>query len=370
MMMKLGATNGVVITGKEGMMEAKQRKNKYPPNLFMRRGSWYYSFIYKHQRYSGCLGPLSLTMAKEELHRRKTEAIEHRLRPGKTPDLLFEKFMDEFLVISKNVRNPVSARPLLRYFSGKRLSQITPWLVEKYKNERRKEVAPATVNRELAALKHLFNLALRAQKSTGTNPVKEVKFMQENNQRTRTLLPEEEDLLLESAAAVSPYLRSLILLALHTGARLGEILNLRWKDVDPVKNLLTFVKTKNGYSRSVPLNRKAQEVIEELRKRNADKEYLFPGATVPSIEWHFKKSRTMAGIMDFRFHDLRHTFATRLAGLGADPFVLKELLGHRTMAMTARYINPLGETKRRAVEMLEKVTSKVTSLAEISGVGR
>jgi len=350
-------------------MENGRRKNKYPRNLFLRKSSWYYSFKLKGQRYAGCLGPISKTLATEEICKLKANALNQRLRPGKTQDPLFEKFMEEFLAQSTNVRDRVSLKPLLGYFGGKKLSHINPWQVEKFKSERSKEVAPATVNRELACLKHFFNLAIKAKKSA-ENPAKEVKLMKEDNQRTRTLLPEEEVKLMEAAGAVSPYLRSLILLALNTGARLGEILNLRWKDVDPVKNLLTFVKTKNGHSRSVPLNRKAQEVIEELRRRSTGKEYLFPGATVPSVEWHFRKVRETAGIPDFRFHDLRHSFATRLASLGSDAFVLKELLGHRTMAMTARYINPLGETKRRAVEMLDGVTSIFTSVAKTGEVGR
>ncbi|MDD5068928.1 MAG: site-specific integrase [Candidatus Pacebacteria bacterium] len=305
-------------------------------------------------------------MAKEELHRKKAAAIEQRLRPGKMQDPKFEVFMEEFLQQNHNVRNPISSKPLLRYFSGKKLSQINAWIVGKYKNERRKEVSPPTVNRELACLKALFSIAVRAKKST-TNPVKEIKLYPENKGRTRVLSPGEEVRLMEAAEKVAPYLRNFLYILLYTGARLSELLGLKWADIDWIKNNFTFNKTKNGFSRTIPVNKKVQAVIHELRARPKDGDHVFPGLTVGRIERDFKKARETADIPNFRIHDLRHSFATREAAKRVSSYTLQALLGHRTAAMVSRYINPQEDEMRKAVERLDEneVTPIFTSLAEI-----
>ena len=345
------------------------KKVKNPKNLYLRGNSWYFNFRYEGKRYNGRIGPVSRTVAIEQLHRRQAEAIEKRFKPGKTLDPHFEIFMGEFLTQNHNVRNPISSKPLLRYFTGKRLSNINPWMVEKYKAERSKEVSPATINRELACLKHFFTMAVRAGKAV-SNPVKEVRLYPENNQRKRILLPEEEANLLEIAKIISPYLRNFIILALNTGARLGEIINLKWTDIDLKKDNITLNKTKSGYSRIIPINKQTRQIIDELKSNKKNDDFLFPGVTIPMMEFSFKKARKIANLPDLRIHDLRHTHATRLAEMGINPFAIKELLGHRSMAMVMRYVNPLEQEKRKAVEMLDRVTTNLTTIGKVSEIGK
>ena len=113
------------------MEEGKpSKKKKYPKNLYLRGKNWYYDFIYKGTRYVGKIGPVTKTIANERLQVKKAKVIEKLFTPQKEEpeDPLFEKFMEEFLEQNHNVRNPVSSKPLLKYFSGKSLSQINQWI--------------------------------------------------------------------------------------------------------------------------------------------------------------------------------------------------------------------------------------------------
>src|SRR5262249_52924100 len=175
----------------------------------------------------GCFGPVSRTVAKEELARKKTAVIEQKLNPVKArKSPKFEAFTTDYLEWSKANKKPrsherdltslVALRP---FFSGKSLSDITPWLIEKYKKKRKeKGKSNQTVNLELACLKTIFSKAVTWKKAT-ENPVKEVKMLRVNNARIRFLDEEEEVRLL---AECKGYLHDIIVTALHTGFRRNE----------------------------------------------------------------------------------------------------------------------------------------------------
>jgi integrase len=158
------------------------------------------------------------------------------------------------------LRDEQMLRSLTAFFGKERqLREILPADIEGFKLYRRKEVSGSTVNRELALLKRMFNLATAWDDYLGSNPVKKVKFFQEINQGNRVLSAEEENKLLSFA---TPYIQDIVIFALHTGLRIGEILSLTWKGVDLEKNLLTVFAQKTQKNREIPINTKTRAVLQ------------------------------------------------------------------------------------------------------------
>lgn len=195
----------------------------------------------------------------------------------------------------------------------------------------------------------MFTMAIKWGKAE-KNPVKGVKLFKEENISQRILSDQEISALLASCC---DHTRDMVLLALNTGMRRGEILNLKWEQVDLNYGYVTVIKTKSGKERKIPLNRKAWDM---LINRPKDGIFVFDNAGQPfgSVKRSFNTALKKAGIGYCRFHDLRHTFATKLVLAGVSLPEVMELLGHSTIEMTMRYSHPTSDSKRRAVELLEK----------------
>jgi integrase len=234
-------------------------------------------------------------------------------------------------------------------FASYSLSRITPELVG---NERQvllttpsssgKKRTPATVNRYVASLSSLFSYAVRDLRWINESPCRNLMKLKETPGRDRVLSEEEiARLLIASKESKSPYLYCIVLIAITTGARQGEILNLEWKDID-FKNKIAFLKeTKNGKPRSIPL---VEPVIDELQNlyhtRNPHKSLVFASRTAfgkVDIKKAWRSALKRAEIHDCRAHDMRHTFATLAAGQGASNLELATAMGHRTLEMLQRY---------------------------------
>jgi integrase len=171
--------------------------------------------------------------------------------------------------------------------------------------------------------------------------------------RVRFLSDEERTGLLHVCrGSHNPYLYTVVVLALSTGARKGELLSLRWSDVDLKRRVLTFRETKNGETRSVPLTGNGFAVIaQHFKVRRLDTPLVFPdrtGMRPLGIRGAFDNAVERSGIADFHFHDLRHTFASYLAMNGASLLEIAEVLGHKTLAMVKRYAH-LSEAHTRGV---------------------
>jgi integrase len=171
--------------------------------------------------------------------------------------------------------------------------------------------------------------------------------------RVRFLSDEERHQLLEACqASRNPYLYIVVMLALATGARRGELLSLRWPDVDLRRRMLTLRETKNGETRAVPLTGNGFAVLAQHAKvRRLDTSLVFPdrtGTRPLGIRGAFDNAVERAGIADFHFHDLRHSFASYLAMNGASLLEIAEVLGHKTLAMVKRYAH-LSEAHTRSV---------------------
>ncbi len=218
----------------------------------------------------------------------------------------------------------------------------------KYQGRDARDVPMATVNRELGCLKHMFTMAIKWGKAAH-NPVKGVKLFKEEN-ITQRILSDAEINSLQSACP--EHTRDMIILALNTGMRRGEILNLKWEQVNLKQGYIIVIKTKSGKQRTIPLNRTA---LDMLRNRPKDGIFVYNNEGKPygSVKKSLSTALRKLGLGHCRFHDLRHTFATRLVLAGVSLPVVKELLGHSTIEMTMRYAHPTPDSKRAAVDMLE-----------------
>ena len=132
----------------------------------------------------------------------------------------------------------------------------------------------------------------------------------------------------------------------------GEILSLLWKDVDFFRKLVMVVKSKNGGKRGIPMSQTLLDTLKEMNKVVDISSRVFP-ISVRSLREAYDKTLRKARIEDFHFHDLRHTFATRLVQNGVDVYKVKELLGHRTINMTLRYAHHYPESLRSSVTVLD-----------------
>jgi integrase len=171
--------------------------------------------------------------------------------------------------------------------------------------------------------------------------------MSEQNQVVERILSsaEEQRLLDECSERLKP----VVVLALHTGMRKSELLNLKWKNIDFVKKMILVEHTKSGRARRIPMNETAEAELLALKSRNGT-ERVFPYASIRSA---WEGARKRAGLVGLRFHDLRHTFATRLIERGVDPVRVQRLLGHSTLLVTQRYLHASDVGLRNAVAQLD-----------------
>jgi integrase len=196
------------------------------------------------------------------------------------------------------------------------------------------------------------------------NPVKRVHLYREQNARTRDLRDDEEALLL---ACCSPLLGPLVITALHTGFRASELRSLTWDDVDVRHRMITVRAgyAKNGEARSVPMNQLLTDTLKSVKLAHNQGDWVFcnrDGMPYRSFRSAFERAVRKAEVKDFTFHDLRHTFASRLVMAGVDLPTVKELLGHRDISMTMRYTHLSSDHKQTAVGKLEQFAVKVPAM--------
>lgn len=206
-----------------------------------------------------------------------------------------------------------------------------------------KERSPATVKRYLMVLSHLFTIATKEWGWVESNPVTNVMKPKEPKGRVRYLKEDERDRLLEACAeSRSPHLYPAVVIALWTGMRRGEILGLRWEDVDFERSRVTLHDTKNADRRVVPMVGPALDALMKHRTlRSGPRDLVFPAQSDPrqpaDIRNAWESAVKRAELENFRFHDLRHTAASYLAMSGASLAEIAEVLGHKTLSMVKRY---------------------------------
>jgi len=234
-----------------------------------------------------------------------------------------------------------------KYLGAYMLSNITPSAITDARNKlaaeknRGIDKSPATINRYMASLSVVLSYAVRELEWLENNPVLRVSKLPEPKGRTRYLSPEEKERLLTAVKeSANPFLYPIVLIALTTGARKMEILGLRWADIDFVSNCAFVKDTKNGEARTLHLVPIVVNELKNIRQRNISGTFVFPGRTNTQpidIKSSWETALKKACIPDFRFHDLRHTFASYTAMSGYSMGAIAHLIGHKTMQMTKRY---------------------------------
>jgi len=336
--------------------------------IYKKGNNWYVDYYLKGRRKRKKVGP-SKKLAEQVL-----KDIQVKIAKGEylgvfeEEKVLFTDFAQRYLAYSRTnkaltsyKRDLVSSKSLIPVFGEKYLFEIIPQMVEEYKAKRLQEgVTPATVNRELSFLRHLFNKAIEWSYLT-RNPLQGVKLLKEPPGRTRYLKTEEIGRLLEVIDSFSndirSYLKPIVLIALNTGLRKREILRLKWRDIDLVKKKITVTITKTNEIRTVPMN---ESLYQELKKMSQDQEseYIFcnkKGVPYGNVRKSFDRALKIAGIDNFRFHDLRHTFASQLVINGCDIRTVQQLMGHKDIKMTMRYSHLSKSHLQEAVERLDNL---------------
>lgn len=284
----------------------------------------------------------------------------------------FEELTDRF-INDGTLEHHRSSEDTLRHidywksrFSDFGLVHITPELVGKERlilldtpTPKGKKRASATINRYISALSSLFSYAVKELRWLSENPCQNLKKLKENPGRDRVLSDTEiQKLLAACRDSKSPYLYCIVLLSLTTGARQGELLNLEWCDIDFKNNLASLKETKNGRPRSIAL---APEVVAELQKlyqnRNPHKSLVFASRTAfgkIDIKKAWQEALKRAGVTNCRAHDMRHTFATLAASLGASNLELSTAMGHRTLEMLQRYTHMDAQVSKKFSKQISK----------------
>lgn len=357
--------------------------------VYLRDDVWYIRLSIKNKRYHRAIPEASNKKEAE-----KAEVIfKAELLQGKYSladnigNMPFSKLVDHYINYTKtnnlSWKGCVSRAERLRdYFSNKQLKDISPILIEKYRSDRKKTVKKqadddnecvyitnATVNREIEILRKMFNIAID-NSWIDKNPCssRKVHKLREDNKKERFLLPDEEIRLFKKSVGEFAYMYPIIICALHTGMRKGEILSLKWDCVDLKEKFITLLQTKSGKMRKIPINSVLLPILKELHK-NKCSDYIFTNPETKNRYFDLKRAFPslckQAKINELRFHDLRHTSATRMVASGIDLVVVQEILGHADIKTTMRYSHPVPERKLIAVEALANYNnkSKVIELA-------
>lgn len=337
--------------------------------IYQRKKSWYLDYFFGGVRIRKSFGN-----SKEAAERALAELQEHKVVieiPLVKPDesaqadpsgMVFEKLCDEYLASKQGSKTPqsfrrdqVSIHMLLKVFRGKPINTITPFDVNQYQNMRRRQVEPATVNRDVACLKHMFNLAVDWD-FLKVNRLLRVKKYKEPPGRVRYLTKEEEERLINCC---KPHLKPIVITAFNTGMRRGEILNLKWSDIDFANLSITIIKTKNNEIRRVPINQTLYDELQRLPKSESG--YVFcdaNGRPYGDIKNSFNRAVKDAGLKDFVFHSIRHSAASWLVMKGVDIRSVQELLGHKDIKMTMRYSHLSNTHLLEAIRKLDLKTQK------------
>lgn len=287
----------------------------------------------------------------------------------KSEPMTFTDFADKFYQkhIKRRNRSAKNQKYLLdqlvRQFGDKMMHEITVGDIDDFLEMRERDRSASTVNKDLAMLKSMFSRANEWGDLIDHNPAQKIKLLSEDNERCRYLSEEEQERLL-SACNGGP-LRMIVLVALRTGLRWGEIMNLKWRYA-PQSNYVDFEHNtifvheslaKSKRSRYVPLASTVKQALMDY-PQHFESGYIFvnpkTGRPFDNVKKSFRTALKKAGIDDFRFHDLRHCFASDLVRKGVDLFVVQKLLGHSTPIMTQRYAHLGHDRLKDAVHLLDE----------------
>ncbi len=345
--------------------------------LYKQGTVWYYELYVDGRRIRKSTGVTNRRVAEDIYAKMKLEIREGRYFQKdqgnkKTFKDMAEKYMAEHSIrkaSGSRRRDETSLRKMLPVFGDMLLSQITPAVINKYKQQRLNEgISGASINRELSLAKHAFNIAIREWEWVKDNPFARVSMEKLPQPRIRYLTHEEFDRLYQ---ACNETLKPIVLFSLQTGARQDNVLSLTWQQVDLHRGVITFEHTKNGERLVLPMNNTIKALFMELNKvRKIRCPYVFPNAAGTKIDasnlrkW-FSEACKKAEIKDYHWHDIRHTAASWMVQNGVDLYIVQRILGHKTATMTQRYAHLAPDNLRAGLNALE-----VTGTAIKTAIGQ
>ncbi len=349
--------------------------------LYIRGQTWWMSFTYRGRQYRKSTETNDKKVAEKIYYKLRTLIAEGKWfekSPGEeiTFREMINKYLNEHSRINKTPksydRDKELANHLNQFFGELMLTEVTPRHIYEYKVVRRKEGAsPRTINYELSLMSHAFNLARKEWEWINENPVNKVSREKVNNMRERWLTFEEEERLLKASPG---WLQELIIFSLETGLRQGEVLNLQWPQVDLFRKTITILEQKNRAKDVLPLNERALEILKARAKvRHIRTNYVFFNKNgvrfkVSNLHRAFYSALSRASIKNFRWHDLRHTFATRLVQAGVDLYTVQKLGRWKEVKMVQRYAHHYPESLRKGIEVLDEIRRKfITILSQSEG---
>lgn len=368
--------------------------------VYQKNGRWYLEGMVRKRRYHQAI-PEAVTrkdalkyvdILKADLLRGKLDLAEDI---GAVP---FKVLIDDYLrYVDVNLRSkstPIkTAKSFLEIWKSRLVRDISPLDIERYKKTRKetvwceknidgvlgaKYVSAATINRELGILSKIFSLGID-NGYIKENPVSKVKKLPVKNKLERHLSQDEEIRMMKVCdndfsflnlnrdeelklrrkyAGMFVHLKPIIVFALNTGARKGEIFNLTWSCVDFERNEISILDTKNGKKNIIPMNGKLRDLFVEKYRTEKHNQYVFTnpetGFKYTDIKHSFMTLCKLAHIEGLRFHDLRHTAATRMVDAGVPLPAVKEILNHSNIQTTMRYAHTLREQQVQAVNALAR----------------
>jgi integrase len=344
------------------------------------RGTWVVEFSLRGQYIKEAIPEARTRKQAEQVETQIRQAIFDRKYNKAASVMRFSDFVDNvFLPWSRENKRSYKddeqrAVKLREFFGHRIIGDITPMIIEKFKSELRKSnskferpFSPSTVNRYLQVLSRILSMAFD-NGLIDSNPMSRVKRLREPEPRERYLnqySDDEEERLMKALAVYGEHVVALAELDLEVGMRLGELLNARWADVDEIDGCLFIMRTKNDKPRLVPLTAQALEILKRLRQDAPEDERIFDpkrtGRKRRQLMVCFEQAVKAARIDNFHFHDLRHTFATRLRAANVHEYDIADLLGHsttpgemRNSKVTRGYAHSVPKRLRDAVNSLEQ----------------
>jgi integrase len=335
---------------------------------------WHYDFRVNGRRYRASTETDDKQKAKDIEAKERTRILEGKHGIRRQPDITFADFAKTYMKDHADLHKRSAERDryilkvLNKAFGSTVLHHITAHRIEQFKRERLagkwrghntkhagKSIRPATVNRELDTLKSILSKAVEWGKLI-ESPARNVKRLKVENRRTRILTEAEQAAILDASPRK---LRAIVTLALITGARIGELLALRWEHCQD--GYVTFWETKNGRMRRIPISPTIEAVLTAQPRIHP---WVFTNSRTEkpfkSVRQVFDRAVTRAGITtgDVTLHTLRHTALSRMIASGYDDYTVMEISGHSSTRMLGRYTHPTEQRKVHALQLPRVVTKR------------
>lgn len=337
--------------------------------MFKRGKNWCIFIRVEGRKIQKSLGTSNKKLAKQIETKIRAEILEGRyfIKPRKRNYITVEELVSKYMAEHSKPNKAEGTYKndgyffvkILQEFGYLNINQVTPKLIYQFIAKRRKDgVADNTINHELRLFRHAFKFAVKIWDLIDETPFLQLDIPTGDKKRVRYLSTEEEKRLYE---ALPEWLIPIVTVARESGLRLTNITNLTWTQVDLFKRIIIIEETKNGDPVGIPMTEKLFETLKarnKVRRLDSDYVFAFKKDGTPFLRYYiseqFRKACKRALINNFRFHDLRHDFCSRLAQLGVDLYAIAALAGHKDVTTTQRYAHLNPEKLRKAVKVLDK----------------